>query len=115
MHLLKSIYVLDIHTLFIALSAISKRRKVQKKATDFFLSHMYNGLLPSGFQTLGMAPLVKKRRSRRNSVLKAEKTTATAVLLLTDNLMTISIFSFPLSIASCGVKPGVIQTQHNTT
>lgn len=77
-----------------------------KKATDFSPSHMYNGLSPSSFQTSGMAPLMKKRRSGRNSVLDAEKNTATAVLLPTDNLITKSIFSFPLLITSCGIKLG---------
>lgn len=59
-------YVLDIQILFIALFAISKRRKVQKKAIDFFPSRMFNSLLPSGLPTLRVASLVKKRRSRRN-------------------------------------------------
>lgn len=74
---------------FFVLFAISKR-KVQKKAIDFFPpSHMYNSLFSSDLQTSGMASLVKKRRNRRNSVLKA-----TAVMLLTNKLMTKGISSF---------------------
>lgn len=112
MHLSMHTYVLDIQILFIALFAISKRWKVQKKATVFFPSCMFS-LLPSGLQTLGMAPLVKNRRSRRNS--KAEKAKETPLLLPTDNHTAKSIFSFPFLITSYGVKSGVIQAEHNTT
>lgn len=104
MHLMKQIYVLNIHILyedFTAVFAITRRRKVQKKATAFLPSRMYSSLLLSSFQTSGMAPLEKKEQHKKSCLLShsAEQKTATAVLLLTDNLILKTNFSVPLLIS----------------
>lgn len=69
---MKQIYVLNIHILyedFTAVFAITRRRKVQKKATIFLPSRLYSSLLLSSFQTSGMAPLEKKEQHKKSCLL----------------------------------------------